>query len=72
MVDVGLTMYSQELAITKTVDELLFSGYTDEMIDVARAVPIFGKDVEVPFDKFGWFYTVCKYTYVCVNNVCQL
>lgn len=60
MVDVGLAMYDQEISVTKSVDELLFTGYSDEMIDVARAVPIFGSDVEVPFDKFGWFYTVSE------------
>ncbi|XP_037960819.1 protein peste-like [Teleopsis dalmanni] len=57
MVDVGLKLYSQEISVIKSVDELLFTGYNDNMIDVARAVPIFGNEVEVPFDKFGWFYT---------------
>lgn len=58
MVDVGLKLYGQEMSVIKTVDELLFTGYNDDMIDMARSVPIFGNDVEVPFDKFGWFYTV--------------
>lgn len=57
MVDVGLKMYGAEMSVQKTVDELLFTGYSDAMIDVAIAVPIFGDDVKVPFDKFGWFYT---------------
>ncbi|XP_037825530.1 protein peste-like [Lucilia sericata] len=57
MVDMGLKLYGQEMSVTKTVDELLFTGYSDDMIDMARSVPIFGNDVEVPFDKFGWFYT---------------
>ncbi|XP_017060504.1 protein peste [Drosophila ficusphila] len=57
IVDVGLTMYGAEMTVTKSIDELLFTGYSDAMIDVARAMPIFGDEVKVPFDKFGWFYT---------------
>uniref|UniRef100_A0A1I8NNC5 Protein croquemort n=1 Tax=Stomoxys calcitrans TaxID=35570 RepID=A0A1I8NNC5_STOCA len=58
LVNMGLTMYQQEMTVTKTVDELLFTGYSDDMITTARTMTsIFGKKVEVPFDKFGWFYT---------------
>lgn len=58
-VNVGLKIYNQPLAVTKTVDELLFTGYEDDMITIARDMPgFFGEDVQVPFDKFGWFYTV--------------
>lgn len=58
-VDVGLKIYNQPLAVTKTVDELLFTGYEDDMITIARDMPsFFGEGVEVPFDRFGWFYTV--------------
>lgn len=65
MVDVGLQLFNQELWVMKTVDELLFSGYKDELIDMARVMHIFGKDVEVPFDKFGWFYPV---QFECLNS----
>lgn len=62
LVNAGLKMYRQPLAVTKTVDELLFTGYEDDMITTARAIPAFlGSDVEVPFDRFGWFYTVSVY-----------
>uniref|UniRef100_A0A1I8M439 CD36 family protein n=1 Tax=Musca domestica TaxID=7370 RepID=A0A1I8M439_MUSDO len=58
MVNMGLSVYQQELSISKTVDELLFTGYSDDMMTTARTMTnIFGKKVEVPFDKFGWFYT---------------
>lgn len=57
MVDISLKIYNQPMAITKTADEFLFTGYQDDMIDVARAAPIFGDEVQVPFDRFGWFYT---------------
>ncbi|XP_067623366.1 protein peste-like [Eurosta solidaginis] len=56
-VDVGLKMYGQEMSIARTIDEMLFTGYEDDMLAMARAMPLFGKDVQVPFDKFGWFYT---------------
>ncbi|XP_034472920.1 protein peste [Drosophila innubila] len=57
IVDTGLKIYDREISVTKTVDEMLFTGYSDTMIDAARAFPVFGDDVKVPFDKFGWFYT---------------
>ncbi|XP_068142956.1 LOW QUALITY PROTEIN: protein peste-like [Drosophila tropicalis] len=57
MVDVGLKLYDQQMSVRKSVDELLFTGYNDIMIDMAIAMPVFGDDVKVPFDKFGWFYT---------------
>lgn len=57
---VGLTVYNQEVFVTKTASELLFEGYQDDMIDIARSMPTFMGDtkVEVPFDRFGWFYMV--------------
>lgn len=44
-----------EIHVVKTVDELLFKGYSDPIISmgkmaVAENIP--------PFDKFGWFYLV--------------
>lgn len=55
-VSIGLKLYEQTIAVTKTVDELLFEGYSDDMMDMAREYPIFGDDIPVIFDKFGWFY----------------
>ncbi|ALC38826.1 santa-maria [Drosophila busckii] len=59
MVDVGLKLYGQQMSVVKTVDEILFTGYSDAMIDMAIAMPsgMFGDEINVPFDKFGWFYT---------------
>ncbi|XP_017878842.1 protein croquemort-like [Ceratina calcarata] len=39
---------------TKTVDELLFKGYSDSLIDIGKMTGM-GEDIP-PFDKFGWFY----------------
>lgn len=73
MVDVGLNLYQQKMSVKKTVDELLFTGYSDDMLDMARAMPLFGKDVEVPFDRFGWFYTVIKYSFfIDEKEFCKL
>lgn len=45
-----------EIHVTKTVDELLFSGYQDALIDLGQ---LGGQMVDVPpFDRFGWFYMV--------------
>lgn len=61
MVNMGLSLYQQEITIRKSVDELLFSGYSDDMITTARTMTgLFGKKIEVPFDKFGWFYSVSR------------
>lgn len=68
-VSIGLNMYEQPMAVTRTVDELLFEGYSDDMIDVAREFPLFGADVPVLFDKFGWFYTVRNLFQFCIFNI---
>lgn len=59
-VSIGLSVYQQKAHITKTANELLFEGYQDDMIDIARDMPAFlgSESVQVPFDRFGWFYMV--------------
>ncbi|XP_039285237.1 protein croquemort [Nilaparvata lugens] len=52
----ALKQTSQKVHVVKTVNELLFKGYSDRLLDIARQMPKFG-GVKVPFDKFGWFYT---------------
>lgn len=47
---------SSEIHVTKTVDELLFSGYEDSLINLGRMAAM-GEEIP-PFDKFGWFYMV--------------
>lgn len=52
-------MYDQKVFITKTASELLFEGYQDDMIDIAREMPsIVSEEIDVPYDRFGWFYMV--------------
>lgn len=58
-VSLGLNMYNQEVFIVKSARELLFEGYQDDMIDMARAMPSLNEhEISVPFDRFGWFYMV--------------
>lgn len=54
-ISVGLSMYQQYTHITKSVGELLFEGYEDRMVSLAKHLS-FLAGVEVPFDRVGWFY----------------
>ncbi|XP_076672341.1 protein croquemort isoform X2 [Andrena cerasifolii] len=42
----------QKLVITKTVNELLFEGYNDTMLLIARKLKL----TQIPMNKFAWFY----------------
>ncbi|CAO1409251.1 unnamed protein product [Diamesa tonsa] len=54
-VSMGLTVYEQEIHVTKSARELLFEGYEDNMVLMAKENPIFDTG-EIPFDRIGWFY----------------
>ncbi|XP_054262104.1 protein croquemort-like isoform X2 [Macrosteles quadrilineatus] len=45
----------QKIHVVKKVRELLFEGYSDQLISMAKKMPSFAS-VKVPFDKFAWFY----------------
>lgn len=51
-----LNTYGQKIYVTKTVGELLFDGYEDEMVTMSRNLPIFGEEAHV--DRVGFFYKV--------------
>lgn len=40
--------------VNRTVDQFLFKGYEDELINMAKVF------IDIPYDKFGWFYKVSK------------
>lgn len=42
--------------ITKTAREFLFDGYSDPLLNLASIVPKSVVPVQIPFDKFAWFY----------------
>ncbi|KAJ8971442.1 hypothetical protein NQ314_000698 [Rhamnusium bicolor] len=52
-VDFFLREKHVKLAISKTVDEFLFMGYDDPMLDLVHKLNITG--FNVPYTKFGWF-----------------
>ena len=64
-----ISKYKSELFVTKTSRELLFDGYEDPLLDLAKHFPS-GKFP--PFDKFAWFYQVNSaftvYAQILTNN----
>lgn len=55
MLDTVFSSISATLFVNKTVGELLFDGYEDELLSIAQ---MSGAKTRVPMDKFGWFYKV--------------
>jgi hypothetical protein len=54
-VEISLAFFGQQIHLTKTASELLFEGYDDPIISVAKDIAkVMG--IDVPFDRFGWFY----------------
>jgi hypothetical protein len=48
----------EPMFVTKTVGQLMFEGYEDELLNLTARMNV--SDFKVPFDKFGWFYPVCR------------
>ena len=44
-----------ELFVNRTVGELLFEGYEDELLAMAEMI---GEKSRTPLDRFGYFYKV--------------
>lgn len=62
-VSVGLNLYNQKAYIIKEARELLFDGYQDDLIDMARDLAVFDPEAfSIPYDRFGWFYKVSATT----------
>ncbi|KAK9870107.1 hypothetical protein WA026_006202 [Henosepilachna vigintioctopunctata] len=43
------------LTVTHTAREFLFDGYNDTLLNILRKIEL--KDFNIPYDKFGWFYS---------------
>lgn len=56
-ISVGLSLYQQQIHVTKPAGELLFEGYEDDMVSLAKQLPFLAGE-EIPFDRVGWFYMV--------------
>lgn len=52
-----LSTYINKLHTVKTAGEMLFQGYEDPILDVARSMPFSTSDLP-PMDKFCWFFAV--------------
>lgn len=50
-----LTSTNRRYYNSKTVDELLFTGYTDSLLTMSKVMPV---DDVPAYDRFGWFYMV--------------
>ncbi|GIY40901.1 scavenger receptor class B member 1 [Caerostris darwini] len=50
-IDSILKFTNSRLYVTKSIRNLLFDGYEEEILNTAKDIGI-----EVPYDKFGWFY----------------
>lgn len=51
----SMLLTSSKVYVVKTVDELLFRGYKDNVLTMGLMI---AEDAP-PYDKFGWFYMVC-------------
>ncbi|XP_076296719.1 protein croquemort [Lasioglossum baleicum] len=52
LVDKAMEILEEKLVITKTVNELLFEGFNDDILKLARAMNL----TKIPMNKFAWFY----------------
>jgi len=58
MLNNAMRLFGTRLVVRKKVREFLFDGYNDPLLDLASIIPPEFVPVSIPFDKFGWFYTV--------------
>ncbi|XP_053959635.1 protein peste-like isoform X2 [Anastrepha ludens] len=56
VIDIALKVYHNDITMKKSMDELLFEGFEDVLLNVANFLPSSLTDVKVPFDKFGYCY----------------
>lgn len=66
IVDSVLKQFGETLFVTKTVRELLFDGYDDALLSFVANLNI--SAINIPFDKFGWFYAVRKRSFYKIKN----
>ncbi|XP_028159775.1 protein peste-like [Ostrinia furnacalis] len=52
----GLAMFGQHISVSKLARELLFEGYEDSLLELAKSLPPSTTGGAPPIDRFGWFY----------------
>lgn len=55
LVDAFLRIYHDDMFMTANVTQWLFDGVDDPVLDLAESIPFL--PINIPYDKFGWFYT---------------
>lgn len=72
-VSLSMMAVKSTLSVTKTVQELLFEGYSDPFISSVSKIPILSQ--RIPIDKIALFYKVSffiielKFFYIFINNL---
>ncbi|XP_065209532.1 protein croquemort-like isoform X2 [Planococcus citri] len=51
-----LAYNEKQLYVTKTVEELLFQGYQDKILDLGKILKKYIKNFDYMTDKFGWYF----------------
>ncbi|CAH0714638.1 unnamed protein product, partial [Brenthis ino] len=54
-VDVFMRMYHEDMFLKANVSQWVFEGIDDPILDIAQRFPEL--PINIPYDKFGWFYT---------------
>ena len=60
-------MFQAQLFLNKTVGELLFDGYEDDLVTIFDAFSDENEKQGIPMDKFGWFYKVTVWFYKVIG-----
>lgn len=56
IVDGLMVRLGEKLVITKSVNTLLFEGFNDTLLEIARKMKV----TTIPYPKFAWFYGVSR------------
>lgn len=64
-VDVFMRMFHDNMFLTAPVRNWLFDGIEDPVLDVANHFP--DLPINIPYDRFGWFYEVGSCIYFRVG-----
>lgn len=73
VISMALNAYEEELTVAKSVRELLFEGYEDDLVTAGKegVTPEFNPD-DIPFDKIGWFYKVSLIIFYSRNLILKI
>lgn len=58
-----LYLFERKAYVTKTVEELLFEGYEDRMLNIANYLKKKFPDIDIGYmpEKFGWYFKVSRF-----------